>query len=90
MSASINSLAPKGLVDCFYVHHAWQRRGVGRALMARLEREARQRGDRFLEADVSLTAEPFFRRVGFRLVRRQIKVYRNCAFKQAVMQKRLR
>jgi hypothetical protein len=38
---------------------------------------------------VSITAEPFFRRLGFRVVRRQIKIYRNRAFKQAVMEKRL-
>mgnify|MGYP002067605222 CR=1 FL=1 len=42
------------------------------------------------ELDVSITAEPFFRRLGFRVVRRQIKIYRNRAFKQAVMEKRLR
>jgi hypothetical protein len=39
---------------------------------------------------VSITAEPFFRRLGFWVVRRQIKIYRNRAFKQAVMGKRLR
>jgi len=38
---------------------------------------------------VSITAEPFFRRMGFGVVRRQIKIYRNLAFKQAVMKKRL-
>ena len=32
-----------GHVDCFYVHHAWQRQGVGRLLMARIECEARGR-----------------------------------------------
>jgi putative acetyltransferase len=83
-------LAPKGEIDCFYVHHGHQHRGVGTALMARVEREARSRGNSRLFADVSITAEPFFRRVGFRVVRRQIKIYRNRAFKQAVMEKRLR
>jgi putative acetyltransferase len=57
--------------------------------MARVEREARSRGNTRLLADVSITAEPFFRRLGFRVVRRQIKIYRNRAFKQAVMKKRL-
>ena len=58
--------------------------------MARVEREASGRGNTRLLADVSITAEPFFRRMGFRVVRRQIKIYRNRAFKQAVMEKRLR
>lgn len=83
-------LTRTGEIDCFYVHHAHQQRGVGSALMARIEREARGLGSTRLLADVSLTAEPFFRRMGFKVSRRQIKIYRNRAFKQAVMEKRLR
>jgi putative acetyltransferase len=82
-------LAADGAIDCFYVHHAHQGEGVGADLMARVERGARRQGDTRLMADVSLTAEPFFRRMGFRVLRRQVKVYRNRAFKQAVMEKRL-
>jgi putative acetyltransferase len=88
--AGFVELAPKGEIDCFYVHHAHQHRGIGAALMARVEREALARGNSRLRADVSITAEPFFRRMGFRVVRRQIKIYRNRAFKQAVMEKTLR
>jgi putative acetyltransferase len=88
--AGFVELAPKGEIDCFYVHHAHQHRGVGAALMAQVEREARSRGSTRLLADVSITAEPFFRRMGFRVVKRQIKIYRNRAFKQAVMEKPLR
>jgi len=59
--------------------------------MARVEREARAQGNSQLLADVSLTAEPCFRRMGCRVVRRQVKIfYHNRAFKQAVMEKRLR
>ncbi len=82
-------LSPTGGIDGFYVHHARQQEGVGTALMARLEREARSRGNARLHADVSITAEPFFRRMGFRIVRQQTKIYRNRAFQQAVMEKRL-
>lgn len=57
-------LAPKGEIDCLYAHHGHQHRGIGAALMARVEREARGRGNTRLLADVSITAEPFFRRVG--------------------------
>jgi putative acetyltransferase len=83
-------LGRAGEIDCFYVHHGHQRRGIGAALMARVEREARARGNASLLADVSITAEPFFRRMGFCVVRWQIKTYHNRAFKQAVMEKRLR
>ena len=57
-------------------------------LMARIVREARSHGNARLDADVSITAEPFFRRMGFRIVRRQMKRYRSRMFKQAVMEKR--
>jgi putative acetyltransferase len=83
-------LGRTGEIDCFYVHHGYQHRGIGAVLMARVESEARAQGNSQLLADLSLTAEPFFRRMGFRVVRRQVKIYRNRAFKQAVMEKRLR
>jgi GNAT superfamily N-acetyltransferase len=83
-------LGRAGEIDCFYVHHGHQHRGIGAALMARIERAALARGNSRVIADVSITAESFFRRMGFRVVRRQIKLYRNRAFKQAVMEKRLR
>jgi putative acetyltransferase len=57
-------LARKGEIHCFYVHHGHQHRGIGTALMARVEREARGRGNSRLLADVSITAEPFFHRLG--------------------------
>ena len=82
-------LSATGAIDCFYVHHGAQHRGVGAALMARIERQARSRGNACLTADVSITAEPFFRRMGFRVIRRQMKLYRNRMFKQAAMEKRL-
>jgi len=62
-------LGRTGEIDCFYVHHVHQHRGIGAALMARVEREARSRGSTRLFADVSVTAEPFFRRMGFRSVK---------------------
>lgn len=62
-------LLPDGQIDCFYVHHDQLRRGIGRALMRRLESEARRRQLDFLTADVSLTARPFFEKAGFRVVR---------------------
>jgi putative acetyltransferase len=85
-------LGRAGEIDCFYIHHGHQGRGIGAALMARVKREARGRGNtcRFACGRcVSITAEPFFRRMGFRVTRRQIKIYRNRAFKQAVIEKRL-
>jgi putative acetyltransferase len=83
-------LAPDGHLDCFYVHHSRQGVGVGRMLMERVFARGRTLGTRRLRADVSITAEPFFRRMGFRTLRRQTKVYRNRAFRQFLMERPLK
>ncbi|MGD2082193.1 MAG: GNAT family N-acetyltransferase [Chromatiales bacterium] len=88
--AGFAELGDEGHIACFYVHHAWQGRGVGSALMGRLVSESRRRGTAQLLADASLTAAPFFHRMGFRILRRQAPIYRNRRFKQYLMRRRLR
>jgi putative acetyltransferase len=87
--AGFTELGRDGAIDCFYVHHRWQGRGVGRALMARLLAEARRRRVGQLSADVSITARAFFERMGFRVIRVQKKLYRNRRFEQYVMRRAL-
>lgn len=71
-------LLPDGHVECCYVHHRFQRRGVGTALLARALATARGAGVARLYADVSITAVPFFRAHGFAITRPQ-QVERNGA-----------
>lgn len=61
-------LQTDGLIDHFFVHHQWQRRGVGTALMAAIEAEATTLGLAELYSDVSLTARRFFGSHGFHVV----------------------
>lgn len=61
-------LADDGRIDLFYVHHAHQGKGVGRALMQRLRAEAASRGLRQLYCEASITARPFFENMGFEFV----------------------
>ena len=61
-------LQDSGYIDHFFVHHAWQRRGVGRRLMETIETEARARRIPELSAEVSVTARPFFEAFGFTVV----------------------
>jgi putative acetyltransferase len=78
-----------GHIDCFYVHHAWQGKGVGSRLLRGIEQQARRGRLKKLFADVSLTAMPFFKHHGFVVQRRQKKIYRGQRFVQYVMIKRL-
>lgn len=76
-----------GHIDCFYVHHAWQRRGVGSLLLDRIEQEALHLDRLFV--DSSITATPFFISKGFTIVRKQEKKYRGLSFTQYFMEKHL-
>ena len=58
-------LAPEGLIEAVYVDPDAARRGIGAALVAALEREARARGARTLALDASLNSVPFYRALGF-------------------------
>ena len=55
-------------LDCLYVRHDMQRRGVGTALVRELEARARALRIVTLLVDVSLTARPFFERHGYALI----------------------
>ena len=58
-------LEDTGFIDYFYVHPEFQGIGVGKALLAAIENEALRMGVRQVDADVSVTAEPFFSAMGF-------------------------
>jgi GNAT superfamily N-acetyltransferase len=88
--AGFAELTADGHLDCFYVHHGRQRLGIGRTLLERVIARGRALGARRLRADVSITAHPFFRRMGFRTLRRQTKIYRNRAFRQFLMERPLK
>ncbi|HEV7280262.1 MAG TPA: GNAT family N-acetyltransferase [Pirellulaceae bacterium] len=58
-------LEADGHLDRFFVHAEMQGRGVGRALLQELLREAERLSLPRIFADVSITARPFFERHGF-------------------------
>lgn len=69
-------LEPNGHIDCFYCHHLYQRQGVGRQLYQRLEQEANSLDLTKLFVEASITAQPFFGRMGFQTLREN-KISRN-------------
>ena len=82
-------LETDGHIDNFYCHHEWQRRGVGAALLGRIEAEAASQGIAALYAEVSVTAEPFFTAMGFGIERERVRVICGAPAKQFIMRKSL-
>lgn len=73
-------LEPDGHVDAVYVHHEYQKCGVGSLLLTRIEELAVQLGLRRLFTEASITALPFFRHRGFEVIQQQEVEYRGSTF----------
>ncbi|MBR0566868.1 GNAT family N-acetyltransferase [Azoarcus sp. L1K30] len=76
-----------GYIDQFFVSGHAAGRGVGSALMRRIEERARSLGLDRLRSNVSLTAQPFFRRFGFEIEAEQVVEVRGVALRNASMRK---
>ena len=76
-----------GYVDLLYVHYAFQRRGVATAVHGAAEQALRTRGVKLAHTQASVTAQPFFLRQGYRLVRHQIVHVRGVDLPNAIMEK---
>lgn len=66
--AGFASLESGGHVDMLYADPDHRRRGIARALLATVTREADRLGLAALETEASITARPFFAAEGFRVV----------------------
>ncbi len=64
-------LRPDGRVDLLYVHADHQREGIGSRLLARMVERAQTEAMRTLTVEASITARPFFERLGFKTVTAQ-------------------
>jgi len=79
----------EGCLDFLYVHHAHQRKGIAAMLYGAAESALRTRALARVHAQVSLTAQPFFERQGFTVVKRQVVNVRGVDLPNAVMEKPL-
>lgn len=78
-----------GYIDLLYVHHAHQRQGIAALLLAEAEKVLRLRGITRLHTQASVTAQPFFLRQGYRLIKHQLVHVRGVDLPNAVMEKPL-
>lgn len=83
-------LLENGTIDQFFVASAMAGQGVARMLMTHIHQQAARRGLAELQADVSLTAEPFFLLSGFEVKNRHQVVIKELPLSYARMSKHLR
>jgi len=58
-------LPERRLLMYFYVHKGHQRKGIGKALLDKIENIAKEQGIEEIYTDASITAKPFFEAMGF-------------------------
>lgn len=80
-------LEADGHIDCFYVHHHYQRQGVGNNIYQAIEIKARELKLTRLYTEASITAKPFFLNQGFVVVKQQQVFCRGVAFLNFSMEK---
>nr|WP_253274337.1 GNAT family N-acetyltransferase [Myxosarcina sp. GI1] len=85
--SGFGELEPNGHVDCFYIHKNYQRRGVGSKIYREIETKALELSINRLFVEASITAKPFFQRMGFSVVKEQKVARRGEIFTNYVMEK---
>lgn len=85
--AGFGELEPNGHIDCFYCHKNYQRCGVGSQIYRAIEAKAVELPVNRLFTEASITAKPFFERMGFSIVKKQEVTRRGETFINYVMEK---
>ena len=85
---NLESVTPNhGYIDCFYCHHQYQRLGIGTRLYQTIEATALDLGMTHLTVAASITARPFFERMGFVVQHSQHVTCRGEVFLNYLMEK---
>lgn len=87
--AGFAELEESGHIDCFYSHKDYQRQGIGRQLYEAIEKQAESEGHPHLLVEASITAKPFFERLGFSTLSKQTVSCRGQSFINYKMEKQL-
>ena len=87
--AGFGELEPNGHIDCFYCNKNYQRCGVGRQIYRAIEAKAVELPVSRLFTEASITAKPFFQRMGFSVVKEQEVTRRSETFINYAMEKLL-
>lgn len=87
--AGVGNMTEAREIDLLYTHKDFQGRGVGTAIIKKLEEAARHREYLELATEASLTARDFFLSNGYKEVKEQKKMLRGMEFINFIMKKNL-
>lgn len=83
------SLKKGSHIDLIYVHKDFQGQGIAKMLFSGLEQEAKRKGQTNITSDVSISARPFFEKIGFIVIKKQTVFRNDVKFKNYKMEKKL-
>lgn len=79
----------KNYLDRLYVHKEYQNRGIGKIIVKNLEDYARKEKREEIETHASITAVPFFKSLGYKIIKEQKVIKENVEFINFIMKKKL-
>ncbi len=77
------------MLRTMFVHPKYHKKGVGKKLVRKIESVARKKGLKKLKTDSTPYAEPFYRKCGFRKVKKVRVRYRGFRYYIVRMEKKL-
>ena len=80
-------LQEDGLIDHFFCHHEHQGKGIGRHLIEQVLRVGELQGITRFYSEVSITARPFYEKLGFKVAKEQTVEIRGQKLRNFVMEK---
>lgn len=80
-------LQESGYIDHFFIKGGQAGKGAGRKLLSYIIDQALSKGINELTADVSLAAQPFFKKFGFEIIERKVVNIRGVDIDNAFMKK---
>lgn len=87
--AGFGSIEDNGYLDFMYVHKNYQRHGAAKAILEELERYAKEKNIKEINAIVSHTAKGFFEKHGWKKIREETVEVRGAVFTDNIMVKHL-
>lgn len=88
--AGFSSIEENGYLDFMYVHKDHQRKGVAKTLLYELEKYAKEKNIKEINAIVSHTAKGFFEKHGWKKIREEVVEVRGAVFTDNIMIKKLK